>query len=89
MSGPEALQSANCQRQGGVTWTADVLQCRYATIRPPAIGPNHRTNQTRDGDKTHGTDELGFGERTHQGKPAHRNHHGSAAALQDATCDMR
>ena len=47
--------------------------------------PKHWADQTWNGDEAHGADELGFVERPHQGEPADRDHHGSAAALQDAT----
>ncbi len=44
----------------------------------------HGADQSRNGDKAHGIDELGFRKGTHHGDAAHRNHHGAAAALQDA-----
>ena len=47
-------------------------------------GSQHGANQAWNGDEAHGADELGFGKCAHQGQPAHRHHHGSAAALQDA-----
>ena len=49
--------------------------------------PEHRANQSGNGDEAHGADEFGFGKRSHQREPAHRHHHGSAAALQDAAGD--
>src|SRR5439155_4214422 len=50
-------------------------------------GPEHRANQTGYGNEAHGADEFRFGERPHHGEPAHGQHHGAAAALQDATRD--
>jgi len=38
-------------------------------LRSPAIGPRHRTEQTRNGDKTHmARNEFGLGKHAHQGK---------------------
>src|SRR5271168_1280107 len=50
--------------------------------------PQHGADQIRNGDEAHGADQLGFVERPHQGEPAHRDHHGSAAALQYAAGDQ-
>ena len=52
--------------------------------RAPEDGPEHGAHQSRNGDKTHCIDELGFCEGAHHGDTPHRNHHGAAAALQDA-----
>src|SRR5258706_9225430 len=49
--------------------------------------PQHRADQAGYGDKTHGANESGFGERPYHGEPAYRQHHGAAAALQDAGGD--
>ena len=48
----------------------------------------HRTDEPRNRDEAHGADQLGFRERAHQGEPAHGQHHGAAAALQDAARDQ-
>src|SRR5439155_22187316 len=50
-------------------------------------GPEHGANQTGYGNEAHGADKLRFGECPHHGEPAHRQHHGAAAALQDAAGD--
>ena len=44
----------------------------------------HRADQTGNRDETHGPDQFGFSEGAHHGQTADRDHHGSAAALQDA-----
>ena len=48
----------------------------------------HRADQTGNRDETHGADQFGLCERAHHGETAHRHHHGSAAALQDAAGDQ-
>ena len=50
--------------------------------------PQHGANQPRYGDETHGADQLGFGKSPYHGKPANRQHHGSAAALKNAERDQ-
>src|SRR5579872_3972016 len=47
----------------------------------------HWADQARNGDKAHGADKLGLGEGSRQREPADRDHHGSAASLQDAVSD--
>jgi len=64
------------------------LQWRCAT-KATGERAQHRSNQTRDGDKAHGADELVFGKGSHQSQPADRDHHRAAAALQDAAGDKQ
>src|ERR1700730_5822201 len=45
----------------------------------------HGANQSWNSDEAHGPDEFRFGKCCKQGEPAHRHHHSSAPALQDAT----
>jgi hypothetical protein len=44
----------------------------------------HRSDQTGDGDEAHRTNEFGLRERAHHRQAADGNHHGAAAALQNA-----
>ena len=50
-------------------------------------GPEHRANQPGYGNEARRADEFRFCERPHHGEPAHGQHHGAAAALQDAARD--
>src|SRR5882757_2394608 len=52
-------------------------------------GSQHGANQAWNGDKAHGSHELGFGKRAHKGQPADRHDHGSAAALDNAAGDQQ
>src|ERR1700733_6460847 len=62
---------------------------KVSNDEPTGDGSQHGANQAWNSHKAHGPDELGFGKCTHQGQAAHRHHHGSAAALQDAASDQQ
>lgn len=53
--------------------------------------PHHRAEHGRDesgnGDEAHGAEQVGFAEGTDESEAADGNHHGSAAALQNAAED--
>ena len=62
---------------------------KVANDKTTRNGSQHGANQPWNGDKAHGADQFGFGKRAHQGEPAYRHHHGSAAALQYAAGDQQ
>ena len=47
-------------------------------------GSEHGADESGDGDRGHGSDELGFGEGADDGEAADGHHHGASAALEDA-----
>ena len=47
-------------------------------------GAEHGTDETGNRDETHGANQFRFGEGANEGQPADGDHHGAAAALQNA-----
>jgi len=72
------------QEADGYIHEKDESPMKVANDQAACDGAQHRANQTRNGDKAHGANEFGLGKGAHEGEPAYRHHHGSAAALQDS-----
>jgi hypothetical protein len=60
---------------------------KIAHDEPSRDRPEHGGDQGRYGDKAHRAQQIRLRKGSHQREPAYRNHHRSAATLQDATCD--
>ncbi len=50
-------------------------------------GAEHGTDEAGNGDEAHGANEFGLGKGAHHGEAANGDHHGAAAALQNAAGD--
>src|ERR1700678_249912 len=60
---------------------------KIADDESPRDRAEHRGDQGGYGDKTHRAQQVRLRKGSHQGEPAYRDHHRSAATLQDATRD--
>ena len=78
------IDQVQAQKANGEIDEEDDAPVKIADNEAADQRTEHGANQTGDGDEGHGPDEFGFGKRSHHGQPAHRDHHGAAAALEDA-----